>query len=364
MILIKRISIQGWRSIKEISSYEPGKINVLIGANGAGKSNLVSFFKFLRQILSPVGHLQSYISENGHASANLHYGPDVTKIISSEIVLSTDIGLNYYRFALKYVKPDKLIFANEGYKFENFGEDEQYLECGSTGQEEANIVKVGNDFTKAITQFINNITIFQFHNTGDTAGMRNNSHINNGSYLRSNGENIASVLYNLSINHVAHYVRLVNTLRLVFPFFDDFVFYNDSDYFLLKWKESGQKYELNASQASDGMLRTICLFTLLMQPQKKLPQVILIDEPELGLHPVAINLLMGVIQEASINRQIFICTQSPQIVDQSDFNDIVVLNREYGHTSLYKPKENEFKDWLDTYTNSQIWEKNLIGGRP
>ena len=117
---------------------------------------------------------------------------------------------------------------------------------------------------------------------------------------------------------------------------------------------------------SDGTLRFIALATLFLQPPKLLPQVIFVDEPELGLHPQAVDVLASMVKQATESTQVIMATQSPRLLDSFDYKDIIVAekDRETGCTMLDRLDEDEVKVWLEDYSLSQIWDKNIIGGQP
>lgn len=367
MVKISKLSFSGWKQFREVSDFEPGNLTVFIGMNGSGKSNIMELFVFLKNLIDQPGRLQTYLVENGYASSVLHYGPDVTKELALSLDIRSEVGNNNYSIVLKYSKPNKLIFKSENYLFTA---DNPRVEgtttprsCGE-GHEEAKIMDVDNTTARTILSLINKIQIYQFHNTSYTASMRQASYVEHKGYLRSNGENIASVLYYLKEEHPTQYRKIVTLLKKAFPFFENFTFDVLNKNVEMGWKEEGQRYEFHISQASDGMMRTICLFTLLMLPEKMQPEIILLDEPELGLHPAAINILSMLLEQASEKKQIFVSTQSTQIVDQTDLSNIAVINRKGGVSTLEKPDYEALEFWRDEYSNSQIWDKNLIGGKP
>ena len=160
------------------------------------------------------------------------------------------------------------------------------------------------------------------------------------------------------------YQRIVNTVRLILPFFSDFVLQPRHDHLLLNWRERNSDQVFSVSQASDGMLRVIALVTLLLQPERDLPDVLVLDEPELGLHPYAINIVGGLIRAVSTQVQVIVATQSTALVDCFDPEDIVVVERE-GRTSTFRQIDvKSLEEWLEDYSLSELWEKNVLGGRP
>jgi predicted ATPase len=364
-IKLKSFSIKGYKTIKEIENFEPRPINIMIGPNGAGKSNFISFFKFLSWMLNSDGKLQEYVAFLGGANDILHDGVDVTKSIDAEILLQTSSGINEYKFSLMFAKPDKLVFKEEKYRFSANGinGDARWSSCG-VGHEEAKLPEVNNTTATTILNLLRKLIVYQFHNTSDTAPMRLNWSIADGRWLKQNAENLGSFLFRLQNREKPYYQRIVKYVRLVLPFFDDFELYDEFGQILLRWKEKGTSKVFNSGQASDGMLRTIALISLLAQNPKDLPAVLFLDEPELGLHPSAIDTVAGLIKAASLHCQVFVATQSISLVNNFELEDLVVIDRKGRNSNYKRPDSLILESYLDEFSTGQIWEKNIIGGRP
>ena len=162
------------------------------------------------------------------------------------------------------------------------------------------------------------------------------------------------------------YKQILRILRLALPFLDDFVLQPEQvrpDEFTiqLRWQGKDSDEPYLASQLSDGSLRFICLVTALMQPDP--PATIIIDEPELGLHPYAITLLGALLHSASEKMQIIVATQSVALVNQFSIDDLIVVELKDGSSVFKCPKECEYELWLEDYSVGELWEKNVLGGR-
>src|SRR5205814_8572542 len=131
-------------------------------------------------------------------------------------------------------------------------------------------------------------------------------------------------------NGEAAYQRIVKTTRLIAPFFDAFAPElagpNKKD-ILLNWRDKGSDQVFGPHQLSDGTLRAMCLVTLLMQPEEGLPNLVIVDEPELGLHPYALNVVAAMFAKASHHAQILISTQSSTFLSNFSPEDIIVVSR-------------------------------------
>jgi len=364
-VKLKSFSIKGYKSIKEIRGFEPKPINVLIGPNGAGKSNFISFFKFLSWMLNSDGKLQEHVAYLGGANDILHDGADTTKSIDAHLEVETQQGLNEYKFSLMFAKPDKLVFKEEMYRFSSkkFDTKRDWAFCG-VGHAEAKLPESNNPSSITILNLLRKLIVYQFHNTSDTAPMRLKWSAADGRWLKQNGENLGSFLYRIQQEEKAYYTRINKYIRLVLPFFDDFDLYEEFGQILLRWKEKGTNKSFNAGQASDGMLRAIALISLLAQNPKDLPAVLFLDEPELGLHPSAIDAVAGLIKAASSYCQVFVATQSISFVNNFKLDDLVVIDRKGRSSEYHRPDSESLQAYLEEFSTGQIWEKNIIGGRP
>ncbi len=195
--------------------------------------------------------------------------------------------------------------------------------------------------------------------------MKKSSDINDNSFLRRDGSNLAAFLYFLKEKHPGIYRNIVDTIRLVAPFFDDFTLAPsrlNNDQIMLEWKQVGTDAYFNASSLSDGTLRFMCLTTLLLQPDP--PSTIIIDEPELGLHPYAISILSEMMKAASKRTQVIVSTQSVTLVNHFNPEDIVVVEMQNNETSMRRLEKDKLEEWMQDYSIGELWEKNVFGGRP
>lgn len=365
VIKLKSFSLSGYKSIKEITEFEPGPVNILIGPNGSGKSNFISFFGFLTKMLNPVGKMQEFIAYQGGASDLLHDGPEVTNTISAQIVVESQSDISEYGFSVGFAKPDTLKFLEEKYRSYTIGSENtaKWILIGS-GYDEAKLPEQTHKTAVTVLSLMKKLIVHQFYNTSETANIRLKWSKDDSRWLKPNGDNLGSFLFRLQNEEPLYYRRIVSYIRVVLPFFDDFELYPEYDKILLRWKEKGSIKVFNASQASDGMLRVIALISLLGQKPSDLPAVLFLDEPELGLHPSAIDLLAGLIKSASEHCQVFAATQSLSLVNNFELHDLVVIDRKQRASEYRRANPVEFEAYLEDYSTGQLWEKNVIGGRP
>jgi len=364
------IKISGFKTFRRLKKFKPAAINILIGANGAGKSNFISFFRLLSWMIG-AGRLQEYVALQGGASAILHDGPETTREIEATVTFETAKGKNDYSFRIVHAARDTLIFTHERYRFSrrDMPTEADWTSLG-VGHKEAEIREKArsNDANtrtaSVILSLLRRITLYQFHNTSETARIRTKSNVNDNRRLREDGGNIAAVLLRLRDREHLHYDRIVERIRLVASFFDDFVLEPDYNNVLLQWKEKGSNVTFDASQASDGMLRLFCLITLLCQPPEDIPDILILDEPELGLHPSAINLASDLIRSISKKKQVIIATQSAPFVNNFEPEEVIVVDRAARESTLRRLASKNLKDWLEEYALGELWQKNILGGKP
>ena len=372
MAMLKSIHIQGFKSIRD-ARVELGRVNVLIGANASGKSNLIAFFRMLREIVDR--KLQLHIAKRGGPNAILHSGGKVTKSLGGEIVVEDSDGLRYpYQFMLEPSAGNGFIFVKDVYLWPDFVEGVTFPFRSDAGAHEAGIhldidSSLKTSAQNEVAAVYRSLNEFQFHDTSDSSPMRLAGYIADNHRMNRDGSNLASVLHKFAKTKPSFYRRIVATIRQVFPQFDDFVLEPealDQNSIRLNWRERSQDTLFGPHQFSDGTLRFIALATLLLQPEDELPKVIVIDEPELGLHPNAIAVLAALIHKASRYSQLIVATQSVTLLDQFEPREVIVVERDRIHnaTEFRRLNPDELAGWLEEYTLGDLWRKNVIGGGP
>ena len=361
---LKSIRIAGFRSIKDMT-LELRPLNVLIGANGAGKSNLVAFFKLLNELMA--GRLRQYIGETGRASANLHFGPKRTPQLEAEMAFAVDHGTATYRMRLAHAAGDTLIFAEEMLFFHQTGSSDPNVTVSTgVGHQESRIGdEPAEKEEKTLKHLLNRCRVYHFHDTSPTSGVRRHCYVGDNRWLMPDAANLAAILHKLKSHKEIVYRRIVGTVRQIAPFFDDFDLEpTDSHDIILNWRHRMSDRVFGPHQLSDGTLRAICLITLLLQPKEDLPILIVVDEPELGLHPYALNVIASLLREASCHTQVLVSTQSSTFLDSFDPEDIVVVERNDEATECHRPDAKKLDAWLEDYSLGEVWQKNVIGGGP
>jgi predicted ATPase len=360
---IDRITLQGFKSIRRLDALKLRELNVLIGSNGAGKSNFVDFFRMLGEMVE--GRLQRWTRNQGSADRIVSFGVKATTRLESTITF----GPNGYSFALEPTVDGGFAFINEQTFFD--GTHSSAWKSLGSGHLESKL-KEQRTFPKAsVAEYcynsISGWKIFHFHDTSDTAGVKRLCALHDNTFLRRDAANLAAFLYRLAHETPEIYQRIRNVVQLAIPFFDDFLLVpqrlpSEEEQIRLLWKQKESDYPFWPSQLSDGSIRFICLVTALLQPDP--PSTIIIDEPELGLHPYALALLASLLRSVSRRVQIIVSTQSVPFVNEFSVEDLLVVERREGTTTFRRHEEGSFREWLKEYSLGELWEKNLLGGRP
>ncbi len=357
MSRLDRIQIKGFKSIRELD-LELRPLNVLIGANGSGKSNFIDVFELLHQVAEL--HLQAYVQKSGRANSFLHYGQKTT----DEIFIRLTFEDGEYGLHLEPAVDDTLYISHEVRHYGGMG-----IQDMAQPSQESWLFREAKTQPGGMFGFLFNTLqswrVYHFHDTSDSAKVKKAGNLNDNEYLRTDASNLAAYLYLLKKTQIDHYQRIVKTIQMANPYFDDFALRPDPenpDIIMLEWRERGSDSILKAHVLSDGALRFICLTTLLMQPE--LPSTILIDEPELGLHPYALSLVAGMLRSASVSTQVIVTTQSSALVDEFDPEDVIVVERQDGPSVFNRLSTEKIANWLEDYSLGEIWEKNVVGGAP
>ena len=356
---LSRITIQGYKSIKKCD-ISFGKINVLIGSNGAGKSNFISAFSLLQSILTK--NLQVSVAQSGINSL-LYKGRKVTERIAIEVFF----GLNSYGFVLVPTDDNRLIFQKEFFGYHGSFENASNVASGNS----ESLWETGahNGIDQYVVPILRrqNWRVYHFHDTGRSAKVKQEHNISNSKVLMYDAANLAAFLFRLKSYYKKNYDEIVRTVQLIAPYFSDFVLEpqeGNEEQIVLKWQQKGCDDVFNASQLSDGTLRFICLATLLLQPHDLQPATIVIDEPELGLHPFAITIFTEMVKQLSDEKQIIISTQSVELLNEFDVDDVIVVDRGESGSEFKRLNENELEAWLEQdYALGDLWKKNVLGGR-
>jgi len=361
---LDRISLAGYKSIRELD-LELRPLNVLIGANGSGKSNFIGIFKLLNHLVNE--DLQLFIARSGGADQLLHYGRQVT----DEIAIELWFGANGYSCRLVPAAGDTLIFAEEMVYFHDRAHyDRPFKVFLGEAHKETLLLhppREGIRIARYVRRAMQSWQLYHFHDTSASAKVKQLGSIGDNLFLRPDASNLAAYLYLLRETEPAYYRNIVDTIRLVAPFFRDFVLRPspfNPDKIKLEWQEKGSDAYFDAHSLSDGTLRFISLTTLLLQPPERLPATILLDEPELGLHPYAIAVLAEMLRSVTEHTQVIIATQSVTLVNQFEPEDILIVDRDENQSVFRRLSAEEIKLWLEDYGLGDLWEKNLLGGRP
>ena len=398
---INSVSIKGFRSLADVELTDLPNVAVMVGANGSGKSNFLRFFEMLHWMMKYDG-LFEFVHREGGSNAQLHGGIRGTEEISAHVSFENDVNFRDYKFGL-IPSGRNLVFSEEEFKFWSTKEnvDQPFLtpvdpegkhaihdtvgrgvwhKLGR-GHDEAAIVRYrcendeGNEkdeecepkclAAKEIVKIFSKSNVHQFHDTSRASNLKKDVwDIEDNKIIRGDGGNLASILLRLEHRDKDRFDYICYQISRVLPNFDRFAIEEDDEWAALRWKAADSDMTFGANLTSDGSLRFFTLATLLHLPPEMLPDVIFLDEPELGLHPAAVSLLAGMIRVMSHDRQVILATQSPALVDEFNLSEILVLNLRNGVTEMNQLDEEEYKGWLEEYSTGDLWKTNTFGGTP
>lgn len=363
---LTQIHIMGFGSLADVT-LEPGRLTVLIGANGSGKSNLLRVLQMVP--LMRTGSMQTFVGGAGGASSLLHYGPKRTQAITIELQFTQAERKNWYFARLGFAAGDRLIYLDEAVGYQrDAGSSVRRTSLGA-GHAESLLDETKNDVTaKTVNYWLSKLNFFHFHDTSMTSALRTHARAVDDRYLRSDGSNLAAYLARLEqsedeadtkawrrINKLVH--QIAPSVKTLCPT------PTGGGAVRLDWIDDRDQ-RFGAHQLSDGTLRAIALITALAQPARSLPKFISIDEPELGLHPAAIGLLAELVRSVSRHTQVLVATQSTALLDYFEPEEIVVVERDAGASSFRRLDAATLDGWLENYSLSEIFDKGVIGGRP
>jgi predicted ATPase len=349
MITLKKIAIEGYKSIAK-AEVELRDLNVIVGANGSGKSNFLDVFKEVAKFNTPETNKVII----GIPDRILHHGRQITESLN----LTLDFGSEEFHLV-------GIPEANELKLYSGL----DMIKDGSThwdgllnDEKEVDFQKVFDKYKKNL---FSKLKTYHFHDASEKSPAKRENDLHDNRYFRPDAANLAAYLYRLKVNHPHEFNRIQDCIRLVAPYFEHLILEPQEikgGFIKLEWKQKGSDAYFDAYSLSDGTLRFICLATLLMQPEP--PALILLDEPELGLHPFAITLLAEMLEDAAVKSQVILATQSVTLLNWMKLENIIVAEHDGQATSFKRLNEVALAPWLDEYSMGDLWEKNLIGGRP
>lgn len=350
-VKLKSLSVSGFKSLRKVENLEFGSLNVVIGANGSGKSNLLDFFTLLGYVA--VRDLQYYVLSQGGASVLLHQEAEQFRDINAKLTFCIDEKINEYSVKLSHIMGDTLTITDESIS-------SVPLKTMSV-PDDADVLKITYFIANALT----GMRKYHFHNITAEAEIKHNSSLMDLARLRNSGENLSATLYKMKCEEESYYNKILDNIQIIAPFIENFIFElieRDRKYVRLRWQTKGKQHTFGLNQLSDSTLRFIALATLLLQPEGWQPDIILIDEPELGLHPEALALLANLLQQVAVDKQIIITTQSPTLLDFFESSQVIIAKRVDGATEFSRVDENAIAPWLEKYSLGELWRKNYIEG--
>ena len=361
---LHHLSISGFKSIRSLNGLALDKLNLLVGANGSGKSNFISFFRMVRAMAEE--GLASFVTEQGGADGFFFNGPKATPAIEADLRFAEGA----YQLLLTPTAAMQLMVKRESLRH---GATEAWTHH-HTGAIESQLKRWGRAAATGgnhpgaewLYRTIANWRVYHFHDTSITAGMRRDHPLRNWRELQPDAANLAPFLLHLQHEYPKQLAQIRETVQLIAPFFDDFllepVAQGENEMVRLEWRQRGSAYPFQPWQLSDGTIRFIALTTALLQPHP--PSMVVIDEPELGLHPFALDLLAGVLRDAAERTQLIVSTQSASLLNHFAPTEVIVVDRAAGCSRFRRLDGDSLAEWLNAFALGELWQKNVLDGGP
>lgn len=365
-IILERIIATNYKSFRTLD-LPIKQVNVLIGANGAGKSNIQRLFGMIKSIVNQ--EFQAYIDKSNGSGAILHYGHMKSDLINITIWFKHDNNLSsaYHCKLVPAEKSMKLvnetIYVRDSSKF---SDPIVYCEHDNITTEShlphwANI----SDIPRQILDAIRSWHIYNFNDSSALARAKQPCNLDDNLCLAPDASNLPAYLDMLRNKYPKNYDSIVQTIRMVNPSFSDFFLRRHPFIFNhveLMWKENNTDFIFNANMLSDNMLRFIFLTTLFLQPREMLPSLIVLDNADLGLHPYAIVLLAEMIHSVTVTdrTKVVLSTQSATLIDQFEHEDILLVELDHGISMVRRIDQNKIVPWLAEYSLGELWQKNVL----
>jgi predicted ATPase len=363
---LRKVTVRGLTSLAATELELSSPVTLLVGPNGAGKSNVVDSFELLGRIVDQ--QLNDFLLRKGGFSAIVHRPTDPTstpRAIELEFWGEwQDDKSNGYRVLIE-PGPDDGGLVQETTLFHDRARypDRPYNQSLGRARESRLRTAASEGRTpKYVFEMVSGCRVFHFDDTSADAPPKLRADPADNLTLAPDAHNIAPILKRLQSEDGGRYQRILRSIRTVAPYFDDFVLETEGSSLRLRWRERGLDSVFSAENLSDGTLRYVCLSVLLLQDSA--PGTIVLDEPELGLHPFAIHQLASLLRSVGSGRRVVAATQSVTLLEQFTVEEVAIVERTPSGTQIQKPNPIELEKWLEDYSLGELWEKNLLGGRP
>ncbi len=364
-----------------------GSLNVLVGANGSGKSNLIEVLNLIRNTPKDFA---GEIGDGGGVAEYLWQGkPKSKRVLAVITVNSLPAGvLKPLNYSLTFTRDSahvKIVDERIQNRLPDKGHDKPYLYFDfNHGRPVLNVAGSSRSLKREevdpqrsilsqrqdpdqypevtyLGKFFTSFRLYRNWEFGPDSSIRDlYSASQKNDYLEEDISNLGLMLNRLrSLPETSS--SLIDYLKLFYSGAEDVLTPIQGGLIDLRIQESGG-ISIPASRLSDGTLRWLSLLAILLNPAP--PPVVCIEEPELGLHPDMIGPLADLLRSASEKMQLFVTTHSADLIDAlSDTPEaVIVCDKVNGETRLRRLEKKELSSWLDTYTLGQLWRSGEFGG--
>ncbi len=377
--MLKSIRLVNFYSFRDTTIELNQGANVLVGINGAGKSNFFKVFELLNEAINGK-RLRRHIIEIGGIDEMLYQGERENDEIVIELIYESPTFelINYeikivptqteyyvrekawHKDSIFFEREDKQIFViiegmDKKLPWQTFDVDELELLISDNSFRNGNL----KNLTEALTNFAK-INIINTINTTSQSPIRKPVLAIPETNIVNGGDNLAQVLNTIKINDKKTYKKIIESLNRVNPYFKDFDFRPIGTNFEMLLEEEGLNRSIHLSKVSDGTLRYLCLITALLTNKKA---VLCFDEPEIGLHPDMLFNIAQAIKEAAETAIVIVSTHSTQLLNYFDLETVRVFEKDADNsTQVYAYTEGDFTGWYETFQVGTMWRQGDIGG--
>lgn len=360
------LRIKNFKSFQDISIEHLDLLTILIGVNGAGKSNILSVLDFISNALK-IG-INPYLHSIKKVDlTDFFYNWDINKAIEIQLIFIDDELAKYcYEFSLEHNAQYQFKVAYERLHNLTTLEIIEYTHDNLSDNLHLRTHYKNSKIEQNIYNFLINILSYNFYHSILFSSRKSCCELDNVGYLSNQYTNLVSILYNIKHNASDNYLVIQNIVKMLVPSFDDFIFEIDDFSINLRIKFYNSYISNDLTLLSEGTIRILVLSVLLNLPIAQRPTILILEEPEIALHHNVLNIIADLIDRYSIESQIMLVTQSPHLLNKVNIDNLYVLKlkKDSGESYVDKIDKNKITHWLQQYEIGELWIMNIIGGNP
>jgi predicted ATPase len=364
--MITRLRVQNYKSLRELDM-QLGPINVLVGPNMAGKSNILDVFRFIHDVVFPQPGREGVfyaLAQRGGVNEVLWKGGD--KKVITVFLEATDLSQadTKYEYELELAaglggnvatQNESLRLIQSGAKHDLVAIKDGFLWLKNADGKQAG-GGIGTSGATALQhafptwdgyRFYEMVKLWRFYHFLPPK-MKESSKMTSGQILdEPGGDNLSAWLMWLQTHSPEAFAKVNEVLRDLLPRVKQIRTIPTEDGNVhLSITEEGLKRPVSVWQASDGLLVLTALLSLIYVPPERGGTLYCIDEPENHLHPRLMETLIALLRQVhgsgSSQAQFLFATQSPYFLDQFSLDEVYWLESKKGETKAYRPSDKQY----------------------